>query len=78
MKPMRVARGTVVGNTIVLEGAVEPTPLAEGSHVTVYLDEEGWDVDEAAWRELDAAIAEADAGDVVSAESVLSELSALK
>lgn len=75
---MRVARGKVVGNTIVLDGAIEPTPLPEGTHVTVYLDEDGWDVDHSMWKELEASMAEADAGDVVSAEEVLRELWTLK
>lgn len=36
----------------------------------------GWTLDEASWRELEAAAAEADRGELVSSESVLAELRA--
>ncbi len=78
MKAMRVAKGQVVGNTIVLDREIEPTGPAEGSKVTVYFEEDGWEVDDAMWKELEASMAEADAGEVVSAEEALRELWALK
>lgn len=55
-----------------------PSPWPEGTHVTVYLDDEGWALDDAGWKEMDEAIAQAKAGDVVSADIVMAELQALK
>jgi hypothetical protein len=70
---MRIAEGTVVGNTVVLE-----QPLPEGSHVTVYLDEEGDEVeiDEETEAGLREAIAQADAGDVRPMSETLAKLKA--
>ena len=69
---MRV-RGKVVGTTVVLEGS-----LPEGADVDVVLrnadSEEGCEVSEADWADLLAAAAEARAGRVVSAETVLAKL----
>ncbi|MFZ5468029.1 MAG: hypothetical protein ACOZIN_01220 [Myxococcota bacterium] len=46
---MRVARGKVVGSTVVVEGE----PLPEGSHVTVWADdEEGFELDAESLDEL--------------------------
>ncbi len=70
---MRVVRGRVVGKTVVLDEA-----LPEGAEVEVReapaRDADGWTLDEASWRELEAAMAEADRGELVSAEAVLAEL----
>jgi hypothetical protein len=52
---MRFARGKVVGNTIVFEKDAMPTEVQQGSDVTVFFDEAGWELDEASWRELDEA-----------------------
>ena len=74
---MRVARGRIVGNTVVLEGEVVPAPLAEGSQVTVYLEEpEGWALDEASWKELDEARAAVARGEGIDMEEVLARLDA--
>ena len=68
---MRITRGKVVGGQIVVEGE----PLKEGSAVTILFPEEGTfelsDADEAA---LLAAIAEADRGEALNADDVLSHL----
>ena len=73
--PMRVARGKVVGNTVVLdERSALSEPLVEGQSVTVYIDEDGWKLDEASTQELVEAMAECDRGDVVSVEEVLASL----
>lgn len=68
---MRVMRGKVVGGQIVVEGE----PLKEGSTVTVLFQEEGTfklnATDKAA---LLAAIAEADRGEGLDADEVLSQL----
>ena len=68
---MRITRGKVVGGQIVVEGE----PLQEGSAVTILFPEEGTfklnDADEAV---LLAAIAEADRGEALNADDVLSQL----
>ena len=68
---MRITRGKVVGGQIVVEGE----PLQEGSTVTILFPEERSfqlnDADEAA---LLAAIAEADRGEALEADEVLSRL----
>jgi len=72
---MRVARGKVVGNTVVLE-----EDLPEGAEVDVVLREAGDDVEanvtDAEWEALLAAAAQARQGRLVSAESVLAKLRA--
>jgi len=68
---MRITRGKVVGGQIVVEGE----PLKEGSTVTILFPEERTfqlnDADEAA---LLAAIAEADRGEALDGDDVLSQL----
>ena len=68
---MRITRGRVVGGQIVVEGE----PLKEGSTVTILFPEERSfqlnDADEAA---LLAAIAEADRGEALDGDDVLSQL----
>lgn len=71
---MRIARGKVVGNTVVLEGEQSGAPLAEGQSVTVYIDEDGWELDEARTQELLDAMAEGDRGETVSAKEVFAAL----
>lgn len=73
--PMRVARGKVFGNTVVLEDEQPSSaPLVEGQSFTVYIDEDGWKLDEASTRDLLDAMAECDRGEVVSAEEVFAAL----
>lgn len=75
---MRVVKGKVVGNTVVLEEV-----LPEGSDVDVVLrgvgdgDADGWDLSEERWAEIDASIAEADAGQLIPADVVLAQLSSI-
>jgi len=68
---MRVTKGRVVGGQIVVEGE----PLEEGSTVTILFPDDRTfrlsDTDEA---ELLAAMAEADRGENVTADDLLSEL----
>ena len=68
---MRITRGKVVGGQIVVDGE----PLKEGATVTILFPEERTfqlnDADEAA---LLAAIAEADRGEALDADDVLSQL----
>ena len=68
---MRITRGKVVGGQIVVEGE----PLKEGSTVTILFPEERTfqlnDADESA---LLAAIAEADRGEALDGDDVLSQL----
>jgi hypothetical protein len=71
---MRVARGKVVGNTVVLDEPLSDGTALEGSPVTVYLEEDGWKLDEADTRELLEAVSEADRGEVVSADEALADL----
>jgi hypothetical protein len=71
---MRVARGKVVGNSVVLEEVRGGKPPAEGQSVTVYIDEDGWQLDGADTRELLDAMGEADRGETVSAEEVFAGL----
>jgi predicted transcriptional regulator len=74
---MRVVKGKVVGNTVVLDEA-----LPDGSEVEVVLravggDAAGWDVSDEDWAELDASMAEADKGLLVPADKVLDRLASI-
>jgi hypothetical protein len=69
MKVMRVTSGRVVSGQIVLEGE----PIPEGSLVTVLAREldESFELDATAEAELLLSLAEADRGELISAEDVL-------
>ncbi len=69
---MRVATGTVVGGHVVVEGE----PLAEGAKVTVVLQEDGETFEASPEEEaiLLRSIAEADRGELVDFDEVLSLL----
>ena len=70
---MRIAAGRVGGNgkTVVLEGE----KLPRGSRVTVYLDErEGVHVDAETKKALLESIAEADRGETLPVEKLISRL----
>lgn len=68
---MRVARGKVVGNTVILEGE----PLPEGSQVTVWTDDvDGFDLDEKSQEELMEADAAIDRGEGITAEELFKRL----
>lgn len=69
---MKVATGKVVDGKVVLEGE----PLAEGSVVTVIAqdDDDTFDVTPEEERELLAAIAEAERGELVSWEELREQL----
>ncbi|HUP46074.1 MAG TPA: hypothetical protein VM779_11240 [Thermoanaerobaculia bacterium] len=71
---MRVTSGKVVGGRVEIEG----DPLPEGSVVTVLSREEDetFELDEDAEKELLASIAEADRGELIPAEDVLRSLRA--
>jgi len=79
MRAMRVVKGKVVGNTVVLD---REGVLPEGSAVNVVLrevgeedeDEDGWDVSEEEWAEIDEALAQADRGEGVDAFEFLEAL----
>ena len=74
---MRVARGKVVGNTVVVEGE----PLPEGSHVTVWVDDaEGFELDEKSLDELVEADAACERGEslTVTAEQLFERLARLR
>ena len=77
MTAMRVVKGKVVGNTIVLEESVP-----EGSAVDVVLHEaeDGDDfvMTEEMWRELREASESAKGGEVVDMADVLAEAAALR
>ncbi len=77
MPGMRVVKGKVVGNTIVLE---EPVP--EGSAVDVVLHEAGDGDDfvmtEEMWRELREASESAKRGELVDMADVLAQAAALR
>ncbi len=68
MRRMRIVRGRVVCNTVVLEG--EPPP--EGSTVSVFVEEstDGFHLDEASIRELLEAQSEIRRGHFVTAEDL--------
>ena len=69
---MKVATGKVVDGKVLLEGE----PLAEGSIVTVLAqdDDETFDVTPEQERELLAAMAEAERGEVISWEELREQL----
>ena len=72
---MRIVRGKVVGNTVVLDQPSALTePLVEGQSVTVYIDEDGWALDDASTRELVEAMAECDRGEFVTVEEAFASL----
>lgn len=64
----------MVGKTVVLEDVVADPPLVEGQTVTVYIDEDGWELDEASKRDLLEAMAECERGETVSADEVFAAL----
>lgn len=72
MMTMRVSSGRVVGGNIVIEGE----PLPEGAIVTVLAreGEETFELDPVTEAELLESIAEADRGELISAEDVLRRL----
>jgi len=68
---MGITRGRVVGGQIIVEGE----PLKEGSTVTILFPEERtFELNEADEAALLAAIAEADRGEALDADNVLSRL----
>ena len=68
---MGITRGRVVGGQIIVEGE----PLKEGSTVTILFPEERtFELNEANEAGLLAAIAEADRGEALDADNVLSRL----
>jgi hypothetical protein len=68
---MKITTGTVVSGKIEVEG----DPLPEGCTVTILApDEGGFDLGPQEEEELLAAVAEADAGDVIDGEGFLREL----
>ena len=77
MKPMRVAKGTVVGNTIVVE---PDSALPQGPAVEVFPaeDTDGWDVDEATWKKIDEARAAIRRGEYLTDEQFEAQLAELE
>jgi len=68
---MRVARGKVVGNTVVIEGE----PLPEGTTVTVWAEEAGgFELDENSLDDLAAADAACDRGEGLTVEQLIERL----
>jgi hypothetical protein len=68
---MRIAKGKVVGGHIVVEGA----RLADGSDVTILCaDEPEFELSDSAQADLLQAMAEADRGETLEADQVLSQL----
>jgi len=68
---MRITKGRVVGGHIVVEGE----PLADGVDVTVLCaDEPGFELSDDDQADLLQAIAEADRGETLDANEVLSQL----
>ena len=64
---MRVARGKVIGNTVVLDGE----PLPEGSAVTVWVDEPGgFELDDASLDDLSAADLACERGEGLTVEEL--------
>lgn len=63
---MRVVKGKVVGNTVVLVELVDVV-LRSASDT----DADGWDLSEDRWAEIDASVAEPDAGRLIPADVVL-------
>lgn len=75
MQGMRVARGKVVGKTVILEGE----PLPEGSHVTVWAeDSAGFELDDESLDELAAADAACTRGEGLTAEQLFERLRRLR
>ena len=68
--PFVLVNPTEVTAPVVLEPSVSGEPIVDGQSVTVYIDEDGWTLDEASTRELVEAMAECDRGEVVTAEEV--------
>lgn len=78
MRSMR-ARGKVVGSIVMLE-----SPMPDGADVDVVTratsseDAESWDASDEEWAEIESSLAEAERGELISAEAVLAELRTLK
>jgi hypothetical protein len=73
VRAMHIAKGKVVGNTVVLEEVHPGKPLVQGASVTVYIDE-GWELDRDSTRELLEAMAACDRGEAVDVEEVFAAL----
>lgn len=74
MTAMRVAKGRVVGNTVVLD---DDAHLPEGAAVEVTLDDDGngvCDVTPEEWAKLKAAMASLDRGEGIDAEDFFAQL----
>lgn len=73
------ARGKVVGSIVMLE-----SPMPDGADVDVVTratsseDAESWDASDEEWAEIESSLAEAERGELISAEAVLAELRTLK
>lgn len=67
---MRVARGKVVGNTVVVQGEALP----EGAEVTVWVDEDGFDLDRESLDELAAADAAIERGEGLTLDELMERI----
>ena len=75
MTAMRITRGRVVGNTIVVEGE----PLPEGTQVTVWAeDSEGFELDQQSLDELSEADATCARGEGLTVEQLTQRLARLQ
>lgn len=74
MQGMRVVKGKVVGNTVVLD-----QPLPDGTEVGVVAAEapEAWELSDAEWAQLQEAREAVARGEFVTAEALEAELDAI-
>jgi hypothetical protein len=67
---MRIARGKVVDSKVVVEG----DPLPEGSSVSIWVDEDGFEIDPASLDELSKADASIERGEGLTIEQLMERL----
>lgn len=71
---MRIARGKVVGTQIVVEG----DPLPEGSTVSIWVDEDGFELDPATLDDLAKADASITRGEGLTVEQLMERLRGIR
>ena len=71
---MRIARGKVVGSQIIVDGE----PLPEGSTVSIWVDDDGFDLEPATFDELAKADASIERGEGLTVEQLMERLRGIR
>lgn len=71
---MRIARGKVVGSQIIVDGE----PLPEGSTVSIWVDDDGFELEPATFDELAKADASIERGEGLTVEQLMERLRGIR